>query len=128
MKMCGGDEAELHAYLRVITALCGGKRSVPRPFTSRQRRRAGPKVDLDGAVKRKISTRDGNRTPVIPIVATLMSSFLSWKKNFKSILTSVVRPLYPNADADFPSYFGFKCPIPATGRTAAPLSAVNSDI
>jgi hypothetical protein len=79
MKTWGGGKVELHAYLRVITALCGGEWSVPRPFTSQQRRRAGPKVDLDGAVK-KFSTRVGNRTPVVPIVAILMSSFLSWKK------------------------------------------------
>jgi len=86
--MCGRGEVELHAYFSVITALCGGEWSVPRPLTSQHRRRAGPKVDLDGAVKRKMSTRVGNPTPVVPIVATLTSSFLSWK-NIKSLLGSV---------------------------------------
>jgi hypothetical protein len=40
-------------------------------------------------------------------------------------LAFVARPLYPNVDADGPSYFRFKCPCPRLGGTALCFSAVH---
>jgi hypothetical protein len=120
MKMCGGDEVELHAYIHVIPALWGGEWSAtPANLTADTDIHptgscAGPKADLEGAVKIKISTCVGNRTPVVHIANTLIFSFSLWK-NFLMNMSS--GRLNPDEDADCQSYFRFKYPrLPPGGQ------------